>query len=456
MQELLDAFLQALKSSTVRMSEGEVKLFLENYPEELDEAQFKKIKDLTKKRFGREVQREDFKQDEFAGDGTFSLLVPRTGFIYSYLKFTQNLEAPLEFCFFCALSILGQVVGRRQYLERGAYKLYPPTSLILVAPSGVCRKTSAVQLAAKLARQVDVPVLANKITPEDFIRQLQDTHKGGSPLVLAPELAVLIGKQKYNVGLIELLTDLLDCPDHWESGTIMRGRTELKNVTLGLLGASTPKWLKTSIPIEAFAGGLMSRVLLIVKETTPRIFPSPPPLDNETWHDLIFWLKDTQAREGPIKLTRPGSAWFDSWYKQQRKKVDKAKDDNIGYFSRKPDHLLRMAMNLQIARGIPEIDDLSLEEANAIFNWLEDNTPAVIKLLLSTDHGIIATTLIQYLKQHGGHASRTDVLRTLTKTFPPRLVGECLQTLLATQQIGRYDGSPRVGDVFFLKDWSEE
>jgi hypothetical protein len=432
-------------------------MFMEHYPGELSAETLATIREITHQRFGKSAL--SYKPDVsniFESDGPFSLLVPQSGFIHEYLKFTQNLEAPLEFQFFCALTILGQVIGRRQYIERGAYNLYPPTPLILVAPSGICRKTSAVQLAAKLARAVEVPVLANKITPEDFIRQLQDSHKGSSPLILAPELAVLIGKQKYNVGLIELLTDLLDCPDHWESGTIMRGRTELTNVTLGLLGASTPKWLKSSIPVEAFAGGLMSRILVIVKEDSPRTFPSPPKLDPDMWSSMTTWLRGVQTFENPIELVPSAELWFAKWYKEQRKLMQKAGEDNIGYFARKPDHLLRMSMNLQISRGEHEITEVALEEANDIFTWLEDNTPAVIKMLLSTEHGALATTIIQLLKRSGGHAPKRDVLRTLTKSFPPRLVMDSIQTLFATEQLGRYDGGQRAGDVFFLKDWSDD
>jgi hypothetical protein len=136
--------------------------------------------------------------------------------------------------------------------------------------------------------------------------------------------------------------------------------------------------------------------------------------------------------------------------------MQKAGEDNIGYFARKPDHLLRMAMNLQISRGEHEITEVALEEASDIFTWLEDNTPAVIKMLLSTEHGALATTIIQLLKKSGGHAPKRDVLRTLTKSFPPRLVMESIQTLFTTEQLGRYDGGQRAGDVFFLKDWSDD
>ena len=236
----------------------------------------------------------------------------------------------------------------------------------------------------------------------------------------------------------------------------MRGRAELKNVTLGLLGASTPKWLKSSVPIEAFAGGLMSRLLMIVKEDSPRTFPSPPPLDNETWHRLLNWLREVQQFENPVALTSGGTKWFDTWYVDQRKLMRKAGEDNVGYFSRKPDHLLRLALNLQISRGEHHITEVALEESNDIFSWLEDNTPTVIKLLLSTDHGALATTVIQLLKRAGGHAPKRDILRTLTKSFPPRMVMDSIGTMFTTEQLGRYDGGERVGDVYFLKDWGED
>jgi hypothetical protein len=439
------------------MSEQEVKDFIQHYPGELDAETLQKIRELTRQRFGQSITSRKEVKNDFISDGEFSYHIPNDGFIHDYLTYTKGLEAPLEFGFFCAVAVLGQAVGRRQYIDRGAYKIYPPTPLVLVAPSGICRKTSAVQLAVKLARAVDVPTIANKITPEDFIRQLQDSHRGASPLISAPELSVLIGKQKYNVGLIEILTDLLDCPDYWESGTIMRGRTQLHNVTLGLLGASTPKWLKTSVPVEAFAGGFMSRLLVVVKHDTPRDVPNPRPLDKELWDRMVGFLEGVRAFEGAIDMTEEAQEWFTSWYMNMRKEGRRAGDESVGYYSRKPDHLLRLAMNLQISRGEHKLTELVLEEANDAFGWLENNTPPVIKMLLATEHGQVATTILQSLRKAGGHLPRNTLVRNAVKHFTPRLVHEALSHLSSTNQIGRYDGGERTqGDVIFLKNWEDE
>jgi len=456
MEELLNAFLRSVGNHNVRMSELDVNTFLKHFPNKdlLTPAVMQTIREASRERFGHPVVGVVDNDMDFIEDGPFAYLIPKTGFVRLYLEYTKQLEAPIEFQFFCALSVMAQAVGRRQYVARGNHCIFPPTPIILVAPSGICRKSSAVQLAVKLAREVEIPVLANKITPEDFVRQLQASHRGASPLISAPELSVLIGRQKYNMGLIEILTDLLDCPDHWESGTIMRGRTELKDVTLGLIGASTPNWLKSSVPIEAFAGGFMSRLLLIVKTDTPRDIPSPPTLNTNLWNQLQAFLINLMTIEREIKFTDDATAWYHKWYMLHRKQTRAAGDDKVGYYARKSDHLIRLAMNLQISRGEHLITPIALEEADAVFHWLEENTPAVIKLLLSNEHGQVATTIIQLLRKEGGHAPRTQVLRDAVKHFSPRLVQEAIATLHATEQIGRYDG--RVGDVLFLKDWSDQ
>ena len=158
--------------------------------------------------------------------------------------------------------------------------------------------------------------------------------------------------------------------------------------------------------------------------------------------------------EREIKFTDDATAWYHKWYMLHRKQTRAAGDDKVGYYARKSDHLIRLAMNLQISRGEHLITPIALEEADAVFHWLEENTPAVIKLLLSNEHGQVATTIIQLLRKEGGHAPRTQVLRDAVKHFSPRLVQEAIATLHATEQIGRYDG--RVGDVLFLKDWSDQ
>lgn len=458
MEELLNAFLRSVSNDNVRMSEQDIKTFLKYFPDKtlITPEVLQIIREASRARFGHQVVGVVDTQMDFSADGDFAYLIPKTGFIRLYLEYTKQLEAPIEFQFFCSIAVMAQAVGRRVYVARGNHCIYPPTPLILVAPSGICRKSSAVQLAVKLAREVEIPVLANKITPEDFIRQLQASHRGASPLISAPELSVLIGRQKYNMGLIEILTDLLDCPDHWESGTIMRGRTELKNVTLGLIGASTPNWLKSSVPIEAFAGGFMSRLLLVVKTDTPRDIPSPPQLDTDLWEGLKQFLINLIAQDPvAMPLTKEATEWYHTWYMAHRKQVRNAGDDKVGYYARKSDHLIRLAMNLQISRGMFTLTPIALEEADAIFHWLEENTPAVIKLLLANEHGQVATTIIQLLRKEGGHVPRIQILRDAIKHFSPRLVQEAIATLHATEQIGRYES--RTGeDVLFLKDWSDQ
>src|SRR3989337_970443 len=94
-------------------------------------------------------------------------LVPKRGWLHEYLQYTLWSEAPAALHFFVACSVLGAVVGRKAWFSKGYYKVYPNHQIILVAPTGKCRKTSALNLGLGLLRSVEgLNIIADKITPE--------------------------------------------------------------------------------------------------------------------------------------------------------------------------------------------------------------------------------------------------------------------------------------------------
>lgn len=204
----------------------------------------------------------------------FSKLVPEKGWLREYIEWTMWSEAPMVFHMFVGLSTLGAVLSRRAYFDKGYYRVYPNYQLVLVAPTGKCRKTSAAVLGQKLLR--DLPgmnILSNKSTPESIVQELATPKQEpgmvklvappAEATIYAPELAVFLGKQKYNEGLVMLLTDLFDNPDKWESATKGQGRFPMTDVCVSFVGCSTPDWLVSAIPQDAFGGGFMSRILFV-------------------------------------------------------------------------------------------------------------------------------------------------------------------------------------------------
>lgn len=462
MRDLLEAFIQAINDPKARVRLEEVELFMTNFPGGVSDTNAKKLRAACQRRFGRTpfgmqgVSPEPSKAVLNESEEPFLRLVPKSGFLRLFLEYTKGLEAPAEFWFFTGAVILGMAIGRSRYIPRAGDPIYAPFPVLLVGPSGVVRKTSAAKLATKLARSVGISVLANKATPEAIADLLQTTKKGGNTLIYAPELAVMFGKQKYNDGLIAMLTDLFDCPDLWENTTITGGMRRLENVSLGAILCTTVRWMKTSIPTEAFAGGMMSRLLIVSKESTIRCFPDPPELDESIWWEMQGMLRAYQEQEGTVEFSPPAKKWYTAWYQEEKHKAQQAGEDFIGYHSRRPTHLLRLAMLWQLSHNESVLTQDSLEAALGLLRWIEEGAPKVIQSLFLSEFGEAQQAVLLTLRRAGGLVTKNDLIKELSKQMSRGVLQEALSTLLASNQLGKMDSPTQGGEAcYFLKNWGD-
>lgn len=366
---------------------------------------------------------EEHELEELAAE-PFLDLVPKSGWIKDYIDYTMWSEAPAAFHFFTACAVLGATVGRKAWFSKGYYKVYPNHQIILVAPTGKCRKTSALNLGIRLLQQLEgLNILANKSTPEALIQGLSSVSVEGNQIQLAreargvlyaPELAVFLGKQKYNEGLIALLTDLFDNPDKWQASTKAGGKVDLNNVCLTFMGASTPDWLIGAIPQDAFGGGFMSRLLFIVQEDTPRCFPipkvveTPPRLTNDL---QTLWNPKTVPGEITFTNAEP-HRWYSLWYAGSRKNIPE--DEKMaGYHERKPDHLLRLSILIALSQGRTKIDTPDLMASLKVLDFLERQMLGTFKWLGVRPIGVDQERVLRTLRANGMTMSSGDLLRKL-------------------------------------------
>lgn len=332
----------------------------------------------------------------------FDALSPQDGWLHDYLEYTRLTEPPTVFHYFVALTTIGATLARRVWYDRGYAHLFPNLCVVIVAPTGKCRKTSACNLGIKLLRNVRAAeILADKATPEALTTSFEG-RENSTGLIYAPELAVFLGRQKYNDGMVPLLTALFDSPEVFRTKTVTRGELELKNVCLSFLGCSTMDWIQTAIPKDAFGGGFMSRLLFVVQSDTPRVFPDPPPPDKELVAKLQRRLLAIQKMHGQYKTTPAAKDWFDAWYRA-RKDTHTDNKQFAGYYERKPDHLFRLAMCLAVTRSnemVLTVD--TMQEALGILDWLELHLPDTFEQMQRTEIGEEQERVLTLFKKNNG------------------------------------------------------
>jgi hypothetical protein len=328
-------------------------------------------------------------------------------------------EAPAVYHFFVAATVLGASFGRTVYVNKGYYKLYPSPKLLLVGPTGAVRKSSAINLGVKVLQKLNVATTSKKTTPEGLIEDLDSeilkdgklmARRDSVGVIIAPEFAVLLGKQKYNEGMIGILTDLFDDPDEWSYKTRGKGLIKLQNVAVSCLAASTPDWLVSAISPDAFGGGFMSRLLFIVQYTTTRCFPIPeaPP----DYDALVESLQELRDQTGEIRFSNDGYEWYVTWYAASR--GDVPEDPKMaGYHERKPDHLLRLGMILALSERQMLLTREHLTRASRILRFLEDSMLYTFKWLGMKPAGQDSERIIRTLVSLGGKASHATLLKKL-------------------------------------------
>lgn len=339
-------------------------------------------------------------------------ILPSRGLLRNYVEYTSHSEAPLAYHVFSFLCGVGAVINRRIWLDMGYYRVFPSIGIIILGPSGI-KKTSATDILVKLLGDVGtVKVYSEKLTPEALIDGMKGDATG---LLYAPEMTVFLNKVKYNEGLIQLITRFMDCPDKWESGTIMRGKSALTDIAISSLMCSTSDWFIRSTPADSFGGGFIARNLLVVQESSSRCEPIPNPGDPQIRTGLIQDLARIHSLEGPMSFSKQAMNCYVDWYRGDHQIESKQPEHEImaTYYNRKPDHIKRLAISLHMV----EHSDFTLcldcfERALSLLDWLEQFIPRLLEQMFRSSTGEELELVYRSIRQAGtiGHS---DLVRRL-------------------------------------------
>lgn len=377
--------------------------------------------------------------DTICGDEGLSRLIG-PGWIKTYLEYTVGNEAPEEFHLWVALTILGATLRRKVFIDNFFFRIYPNLFTILIAPPGVCKKTTAANIGANILRDAtDVRIFSEKITPEALAKALSKTElvaEEGKPprieaksqgLLFAPELTVFLGREQYNESLVLLLTRIYDCPDKTEFESIKHSTIPLRNVFVSLLGCTTPSEFQLAIPGSAGGGGLLSRMTMIYKASTPRCYPVPVMDDPLRRELLVAQLREINEKEsGQFLISDTALVWWNDYYYDHKRRMESSV---ASFAEREPQNILRLAMILSVSEGLPKLlgKDV-LERAFKIITIAANSSTILTASIGTSNRGQLQHDIIEYLRKCGGTRSRSHV----TKRFYGRATGKDIEEAMNT------------------------
>lgn len=373
--------------------------------------------------------------------------VEMKGWLRDYVEHTRNMEAPTAYHFASALTVLGAALHRQVHVDQGYYQVWPAVQTLLIGPSGKTKKSTSAGYAVRLGEESKrVHRLLDEGSQEALKTELyQRSKRTGSAtgLLYASELGTFLGKQDYNQGLVQALTDLFDSRTGTRRRTQARGNEAIENIAVSFLGCSNEDWLADSIPPSAFGGGFMGRILTFYQSGTDRVFPRPRVLDEAEREGLLEGLLRTQYIEKEtVAVTTPTA---DKWYDERYHALKREWPDDerlIPFWERIPDHLLRVGMLMSVSEDLGQRDRVTIEErhllqADALLRWVVRYLPRVYSFLGGTQFGTDQQRIISIIRRKGGTISEAELGRKMSSRLSRKQLEEHIGTMIHNKVLDR-------------------
>lgn len=312
--------------------------------------------------------------------------------LHAYAEYTQGTESPPIFHLWTALGVLAGAAQRKIYMDAGYYQVYPNMFIILTAPAGRSRKSTALRIGKSLLKGVaeygqEVHFSTQASSVAALVTQLSKINNKEHQSLTAciSELGSMLGGK--SVEMTDFLTDIYDCNPDWDKQTVGRGLEKIERPFLNLMAGTTTQWMGENLSKTAVEGGFVSRSIFVYSEERLRVaFPEITPEQAVIQRQLVHDLAHIVSLKGVFTFSESGKKFYKEWYEDQDHTMD-VKDYRIaGYFERKHAHVLKVAMAVSLAAN----DSLVLTPADigSAIALLEDIEPGMYKAFSSVGKNI--------------------------------------------------------------------
>ena len=360
----------------------------------------------------------------------------------SYLVYTHRSEPPILYKKWTAISVIAACLRRKCVLKWGTLKFYPNLYVILVGPSGKCRKGTAMGPGEDFLLDLGIKIASTSITREALIHQLKtssDTsidpitsqmHMHSSLTIFSKELTVFLGYN--NQQLMADLTDWYDCAGKWEYRTKNMGTDDITGVWVNLIGATTPDLLQSTLPRDAIGGGLTSRMIFVYEDKKDHTEVLPILTDDEIkLADLLRSdLEKISMMQGEFKVSPKFIERWAEWYSRVDIEDPPFDDHKFApYFERRPTHMFKLSMIMSASRSpdmIIEAEDF--DKALALLMTTEIKMPYTFRGM-GRDKNAESIHRMSTLIGHRKEVSRSELCRMLYLDADSKQVDNMISTL---------------------------
>lgn len=344
--------------------------------------------------------------------------------LQAYLDYTEDTEAPREMHFWTGVSVLAAALRRRVWFDMGYFRWYPNFFIVFVAPPGIVKKTSTIDIGVDLIRNVkDVIFTPDSVTWQKLLKFLEDNQQVVT--ITNPDGSVTKKQMAAVSAYIGELENFLKLHDEGFNGTLIAlydGKVEdtqyvhstvggvsagITNPWLNLIGATTPSWIRQSIPENMIGGGLFSRIVFVCADKRNRVIAYPKyetrrdrsKLRDDLIHDLLIISTHYGEMVPTLEAIEFGTEWYRNMEATRSLAIASARYD--GYYARKQAHVHKLAMILSISRkNDRSIEKRDLEDAIRMMEVAEKSLNRVFEAVGQVDEAKRTDAIQQMVKAH--------------------------------------------------------
>lgn len=341
----------------------------------------------------------------------------------AYVTYTIHSEAPLEYHYWTAVSAVAGALRRKVYFDQKIYQWSPNFYIIFVAPPGIAKKSSTIDIGYSMLREVPTVQLGPAtITWQAIPKLLVDSRldwdiTGGSGDLLereyfpmcclsfgASELGNLI--QFDNKELIDLLVNLWDGKRNYDKVTKFSGSEHVVNPWINLIAGVTPAWLKANLNQVLIGGGFVSRCIFVYAEGVREPVAYPADLMDGSFDalrdDLVHDLSEIGNMYGQYRLSSEAHSWGTAWYQTVHQGlVDTTSATSANFRARVQCHVHKLAMVIAAAQGDElVIDQPTLQQAAMLTENAEKALIPIFRTADALPEMVVADDVFNFVKKY--------------------------------------------------------
>ncbi len=330
----------------------------------------------------------------------------------AYLQYVDETEPPILYKEWTAISVIASALQRKSHIRFGTYVFYPNMYIVLVGPSGKCRKSKAMEPGRDFLNNINVNIAPDATSQVALLSELEDaiesgmTDRDGVPIpahcsltVYSMELTVFLSYN--NPDLLTYLTNWYDCDPRWRYKTQSRGDQVIENVWVNLLGATTPELIASSLPRDTVGGGLASRIIFVYENKKGKTISltKMKPVDEVLQNNLIHDLQEINLMHGDFNIDEAFDKKFSAWYEEEDYQYTIEDPRFSGYTERRATHIIKLCMILSAMRDSDMIITTDIfDEALDLLARTEINMPKTFQGVGKSDEAETTVAVMDVVK----------------------------------------------------------